>query len=443
MSTAIPTAMVAQFEAVCLGLSMEAQRWVDAPLAQLETALLAAIRKLLPQLLETLVRATQRSLSPARERQQWRCPRCGRAVRIQSWRQREVLTTCGLLRYERPWCSCQGCRHGFSPTDASLGIATYQRLSAGLAAQVTAVGATTSFAQAADLLEQLTGMRVSAETVRSTTESSGAALEVAQQAVIREVAERREAPAPLDPAPGQLVVETDGVMVRYRSTDWHEVKIALAGGYVEGKLLAKSYTAARAAPELFGPRLLAEAARRGALDIVAWEGSPLQRRLAVLRTVVVLGDGARWIWNLAAEHFSERVEIVDWYHASQHLSEVAKAVYGDGARAQQQADRWRTALSERGAAPVRRALAAVRAPTPEAMLVLRRERGYFRTNAARMAYPAFRAAGYPIGSGAIESSARHVVQQRLKRAGCRWSEAGAQSILNVCCQRASHQPAAA
>ncbi len=65
------------------------------------------------------------------------------------------------------------------------------------------------------------------------------------------------------------------------------------------------------------------------------------------------------------------------------------------------------------------------------------ERGYFQTNRARMAYPAFRAAGYPIGSGAVESSAKHVIQQRMKRAGCRWSERGGQALAVLCAHHAT------
>ena len=87
----------------------------------------------------------------------------------------------------------------------------------------------------------------------------------------------------------------------------------------------------------FGPQLLAEAARRGALEVVGWEHAPgdgpVDLRvpaLAVLREVVVLGDGAAWIWNLAAEHVGQRTEIVDWYHASEHLWTLGKALFGAG-----------------------------------------------------------------------------------------------------------------
>jgi len=235
----------------------------------------------------------------------------------------------------------------------------------------------------------------------------------------------------------------DGVMVPYRD-GWHEMKIGLVGGQVDGKLTAVSYVAQRASPGQFGPRLLAEAARRGALEVVGWEGSPLQPRLAVLPKVAVLGDGAPWIWNLAAEHFGKRVEIVDFYHASEHVWTVANGLHGQGsAPAKVWAETRVHELREQGAASVQAALAAAHAPTAEAQEVLRRERGYFRTNAARMEYPAFRAAGLPIGSGAVESSARHLAQQRLKRAGARWLDAGAQNVMNVRCRLVSHKAAAA
>ena len=95
------------------------------------------------------------------------------------------------------------------------------------------------------------------------------------------------------------------------------------------------------------------------------------------------------------------------------------------------------ALWEQGVAPLQAALAVAQATTPEAQEVLRREQGYFRTNAARMAYPRYRAAGLPCGSGAVEAAARHLVQQRLKLAGARWSEQGAQYVMNVRCARKS------
>jgi hypothetical protein len=417
------------------------QREVDAPLAILEQEVLAAVQAVLPALLGAVVRLSQRSLWSSDPSRQWPCPTCGARCGVQSWRKRTLTTVCGRLTFERPWCHCRPCGRGFSPTDQTLGLAARGRLSAGLRAWLVAEGADSSFASAAARVKRLTQIKVSTETVRQRTEAAGAAIEVEQEQAATQVQQTRESAAPVAPAPGALVVEVDGVMVPYR-TGWHELKIGLVGGQVQGKLTAVSYVAQRAGPDQFGPRLLAEAARRGALEVVSWEGSPLQRRLAVLRQVVVLADGAVWIWHLAAEHFGERVEIVDFYHASEHLWAVAKALYEEttaAAWAKTQVD----TLREQGVVPVQAALAAAQAPTPEAQEVLRRERGYFRTNAARMDYPAFRAAGLPIGSGAVESSAGHLAQQRLKLSGARWSATGAQYVMNVRCQLASAKSQAA
>jgi hypothetical protein len=288
------------------------------------------------------------------------------------------------------------------------------------------------FAEAQEWLERLTGLHVAKETVRQQTVQQGTRLEQAQQAASRAVERARASPLPVDAAPGQLLVETDGVMVLYRETGWHEVKIGLVAGWQDGELTAPSYVAAREGAAAFGDRLLAEAARRGALEVVRWAGGRTGAGLAILRDVLVLGDGARWIWTLAVEHFSERRELVDFYHASEHLWSVARTLYGEGTP---QAQAWGTArcheLRHQGVAPVRAALRQARAATPEGRRLLRRERGYFRTNAARMDYPRAKAAGLPIGSGAVESLARHLVQLRLKRPGARWSPAGAQALLTL------------
>jgi len=157
-------------------------------------------------------------------------------------------------------------------------------------------------------------------------------------------------------------VETDGAMVRSRTpaaadpatgrprytTSWHEVKLGVVGGgdpaAGSGRVVAKSYRAARESSEAFGLRLVAEAARRGALTIVGGAGPRIGRGLAILREVVVLGDGIAWIWALADTHFGRRIEIVDFSHAREHLWPVAHARFGEGAP---EAKAWAT--TQRGA----------------------------------------------------------------------------------------------
>lgn len=416
----------------------------EGSLAQLEGAVLEAVRQALPELLTEVVLQATGSIGLAAGGIKSACPECGERLGPQSWRRRRVLTTCGRISFERPWYVCPRCRLGWSPTDEGLGLESRARLSAGLLEWLVHLGASsTSFAEAADSLGRLTGLEVSGETVRQRTEERGGELEQAEGEASARVLETQEAAEAVEAVRGTMVIETDGVMVRYLD-GWHEVKVGLVVGYLDGKLSGVSYVAARQSAEEFGPRLLSEAARRGALEVVSWKGPLGAPGLATLTEVVMLADGAVWIWNLAAEHFGRRIEIVDFYHASQHLWGVARTLYGEGTDlARAWADRHIARLLKEGAGPVIEAVRQEKAPSEEAAATLRREAAYLRTNAARMDYPSFTSQGLPIGSGAVESSARHLVQSRLKRPGARWSNPGAQAILALRCRIASTRPLAA
>jgi hypothetical protein len=396
-----------------------------------------AVQAALPGLLGAVVQRATPDLDPAIAAVRRRCPHCDHLVPLQEERGRTIRTTCGLVTFTRPWYHCARCQRGFSPVDAALAVPPYARISPALEGWLVRLTVATPPREAAAILTELTGLVVHPDSLREHTTAVGEALAAAEDVAITQVQATREAADRLDPAPGTLVVETDGAMVRYRD-GWHEVKIGVVGGSVDGELTSASYIAAREPAEQFGPRLLAEATRRGALDVLRWEGGVRERGLAVLRPVHVVGDGAPWIWNLAAEHFGERTEAVDFYHAAEHVWAVARAVYGpDSEEARVGATVCIRAMRTAGAEPVRAALAALQPETAEAAAVVRTERGYFTTNAVRMDYPALVARGLPIGSGAVESSAAHVVQHRMKRPGQRWSERGARAMLALRARSAS------
>jgi hypothetical protein len=437
-------------EQVRVGLQEWAQTHREASLAEHEQGVQTLWRRLAGPLLAAVVTEALGLEQPHQGRLRAACPDCGRRRKRHSWRQRELLSVWGPLRLCRPYYYCRSCRVGWCPADRQVDLAPYQELSEGLQGWLTLLGTLLPFRAAARVLEELSGVGVGKETVRTCTELAGQRLVDAATAAAQQVEASQEAAEPLERADGDLVVETDGVMVRYLD-DWHEVRLALVAGCRVGpepELLAASYVARRCSAAAFGPHLIAEAARRGALEIVGWEQPPetdarvrLGPALARLRPVIVLGDGARWIWSVAAEHFGQRVEIVDWYHATEHLWTLAKALWGVGtADTSAWVERAKTLLWEQGAPALLAELHSLRASTTVAAQDLTRERGYFATNAARMAYPTFRAQGLPVGSGAVESAAKHVVQQRLKRAGMRWSEAGGQALLALCARSASQRP---
>lgn len=440
MSQSLPTAIVSQLTALGSTLAATAAQHRGGTLAELEAAVRRAVQAALGGLLGAVLDLATPDLDSAIASVQRRCPRGDRLVGMLEQRDRTVRTTCGVLAFARPWYHCAPCQHGFSPADAALALPPVVRLSPAVEAWLVRLAATAPPREGAALLTELTGLVVHHDTLREHATVVGAALAAADAAAIAQVQATREAAEPVEPAPGALVVETDGAMVRYQN-GWHEVKIGVVGGTTGEALTAPSYVVARESAEQFGPRLLAEAARRGALEVVRWEGPPSRPGLAVLRPVHVVGDGAAWIWNLAADHFGARTEVVDFSHAAEHIWTVARAVYGaDTDEARVGATVGIRAMRAGGSTPVRAALAALPPQTGEAAAVVRRERGYFASNAARMDDPAVAAQGLPIGSGAVESSAKHVVQHRMKRPGQRWSEHGARAMLTLRGRLASGRP---
>jgi hypothetical protein len=372
------------------------------------------------------------------------CPGCGQRCLGQSWRPRQVHTTVGRVRWTRPWYHCRTCHQGWAPFDQTLGVAAHAKVSAALTDWLVRLGPITAYREAAALLATLTGQVVPPETVRQHTVRVGSALADAETAAVAQVAATREPAEPVEPVAGTLTVEADGASVCYRD-GWHEVKLGAVGGAdAAGRLTGPSYLAVRADATTFGGYLLAEAARRGALTVQGWTGGRLGRGLAVLPEVAVLGDGAPWIWAVAAEHFGTRVEILDFYHASQHVWAAAQALHPTDELARRAWARARLhELRHMGPTGFRAALAAAHAPTPEAATELQRQRAYFRTHQARLDYPRLAARGLPIGSGAVEGAARHLIKARLKRPGARWSPAGARAVMTLRARLLSHRPLAA
>ena len=157
------------------------------------------------------------------------------------------------------------------------------------------------------------------------------------------------------------------------------------------------------------------------------------------RQLVVLGDGAAWIWNLAGELFPQATQIVDLYHAREHVHELANlaARLLAGHR-----DEWLAArLAELDAGDIPALLTACCALRFTGSLARERDKalGYFETNAHRMRYKHFRALGMFVGSGTVEAGCKHVIGQRLKLSGMRWNVPGATGIATLRCQEASNR----
>lgn len=442
MTRPIPEQIVAAVTALAESLATWCEEGRDGRLEQHEAAVVERVRQVLPQLLAAVVEVATSGLAPRVRTSPSACPGCGRKARPHQERTRQVLTQCGAVTIERPWYTCGSCHHGWSVVETTLGVGSYQRASAGLLGWLVRLGATTDYREAGDLLDELTGLAVGAETIRRECIRVGTAIRTAEAAAIQQTQRTRDAAEPLDPAPGLLVLEADGAMIPFID-GWHEVKIGMVAGWDGERLVAPSYVAAREPATAFGPRLATEAARRGALQVERWEGSVTRRSLAILRPALILADGATWIWNLADEYVDQRIEVSDYYHAAEHLAKVAAACCPDPTEAAAWLDARKGELLTLGPRPVLAAFDRLTPPTPQAAEVRRVERAYFASRVDRMDYPSLLLDGLPIGSGAIESSADHVVQRRMKRAGMRWSDAGGDAMLALRARLRSRRPLAA
>ena len=212
----------------------------------------------------------------------------------------------------------------------------------------------------------------------------------------------------------------DGVRILGTDGAGREVKVGVVVPVQETtageRREAASYAAGLEPAAAFGQRLALEAHRRGI------EGAG---------AIAVLGDGAEWIWHLAAEHFPTAPQIVDWFHASERVWDLGRARFGDGT---EQTAAWVAAqlarLLQGEAATLAAEWRALVCTGPTAA-VRDAQVTYFTNQAPRMAYHRYRAAGWDIGSGMVESACKHLSGAREKGAGMRWSERGAHSVAAV------------
>jgi hypothetical protein len=415
---------------------------LQSDLAEIERQGQQLSREVLGRLVERVAAAQEAA------RAEGVCPACGgRLWREHRARERSLQGLVGDYRLARATYRCAGCGRSCVPLDAQLGLGPGV-LSPGLARVVCRESLVQPFAQAVESVAEAVGVPVSAEVARRTTEALGAVAEAEVQAAMARVAQGQEAgPAGASvqapPTSGVLAVEVDGLFV-HCDDGWHELKgltVAPLGPAVEvdadthRERLAwgrASYGAGSEEAQDFWGRVYVEACRRGL-------GTP------AVRSVVVIADAAEWIWHSVRAFLGlpgvEVVEIIALYHAYEYLWSVGQAVFATEAEVAAWVEPLKTALYEQGPAPLQTALQAlalqvgvepdVPPPADEspAASAVRRALAYVTTHAARLDYPAFVARRLPIGSGAVESAGKSVIQARTKGAGMRWSGAGVQQVV--------------
>lgn len=317
---------------------------------------------------------------------------------------------------------------GFSPLDEELQLLP-GRLSPWLEECLVRLGAWMPFEQAARMLEGFTGVRVSEYTARQHSEAAGAA-QVARQT---EEVERLEREAPAEPAgPVQQLLSADGAFVPLVGREWAEVKTV-----VIGEVEAPRWEAKQQEWEVYTGNLsyfsrLADAERFSRLALVETQ----RRGVGTAAQVGAVQDGADWLQGFVDYHRPDAVRILDFPHAAGYVSQIGQVEFG--ADSPEQAAWLKGQLHElkqRGPEEVLRGLHEVVGRHPEAE-ALPKALAYLEKRREQLDYPTFQAQGWPIGSGAVESGNKLVVEARLKGAGMHWARERVDPMLalrNIVC----------
>ncbi len=363
----------------------------------------------------------------------------GHEAEFREYRTKHVTTVLSEMGINRAYYYCSSCHRGILPKDKDLDI-EHTSFSPGVRRMMARVGAKESFEDGRRDLDELAGVLVTAREVGRVAEALGAQ--------VHTVADRERVQVmagtliPLVPSVPILYIAMDGtgVPVVPAETAGRQGKRTAIAKTREAKLGAvftqatvdaeglpmrdeasTTYVGCIETAEEFGPRLYAEAVKRG---------------LHRAKKVIVLGDGAAWIRGSTEEHFSHATQMVDLFHALEYLWDVGKLVYGPtGPALPRWFQRQKAELKTGDVNKVMATLKRLKPRTPSTREAIDKTLGYFETNTNRMQYATWIEQGLFVGSGVIEAGCKMIVGQRLKQSGMRWTVKGANAIIALrCCQ---------
>jgi hypothetical protein len=338
-------------------------------------------------------------------------------------RKLSLQSVVGQVSVETDYGQDPGTKQWLCPQRQIWGLSAHQKITPLLAEKVCfTVTATGSYSEAAAVAEKW-GSAVDDSTLHALVQKVGARIEeqtIEQLQCLPQEIRPQSRPSELG------VLMLDGWMVRHRGegwgkrstkkprVEWHEMKMGLYYPHEQsaqkghrGLLAAKVIVAGQQSPCEIGARL-------------HWQG--LRAGLGRAKELMVLADGAGWIWNLKEQRWRQAHELLDFYHASQHLWDLGKALLGEAHAAKWVEPRLHRLRHGRHKQVVGD-IAALVPPQGETGLIIKREQGYFAQQQHRINYKAAADKGWPIGSGAIESACRQK-QMRFKRCGQFWTRSG-------------------
>ena len=430
----------------------------EGELKQLEEQVVKSSQAIGRKLMEGVLNSRLHERRPVARRK----GRCGHVQRLVGERRKELITLVGPVSFVRAYYQClhgaegqeeQVCRHAEAPADVLWGV-DKQRTTPGVQGHISYLSARLTFEESAQTMcrtvpigmsgrQALNLMRPVAEGLAAQEDHQVSLVQAQAKQAQSQPCAQRQAQKEVE----RLYIELDGVFARMRRGSvpmekeeqqrkgdvYREIKAGAVFRAERGP--KRSELAAGVYVDTPAPDSMRYVARRTAKGGFAWLLYHLAKQcgLEQAQQVVVLGDGAPWIWNQAAEHFAGAVQIVDLSHAKEHVWDVAHAVFGRGTAA---ATAWAThacSLLEQGQSEALvcaiQALPSIPPEPGQARSIPERAVDYFTTNAGRMRYPDFRAQGMHIGSGIAEAACKTIVSTRAKRSGMRWTPEGIDALL--------------
>jgi hypothetical protein len=371
---------------------------------------------------------------------------CGGQARFKGMRAKPLVTVLGRAEVLRAYYWCSACQQGQFPDDPVLDIED-TGFSPGVRRMLALVGSEcSSFERGREQMDILAAVEVTTKAVERVTESIGADIAHREQEAMRQ-ALQLHLPLAVGQSIPVMYVEMDGtgVPVVPKETEGRagkrddgkahtrEVKLGCVftqtATDAEGRPVrdegSTTYTGAIETASEFAARIYTEADRRG------W--SRAQKK-------VVIGDGADWIWNIRQEQFPDALEIVDLYHARQHLWDLGGKLHPHDEAAKR---RWvmthQHLIDDGKIEQLAAKLRTLIGKHPQLAESIRTEVNYFHSNAVRMRYPEFRRQGLFVGSGVIEAGCKTIIGGRLKRSGMFWTVRGANAVTALRCCRHSRK----
>lgn len=355
---------------------------------------------------------------------------CSKQMKYLFKRGGTILSVFGRVHYRRRYCVCEQCHTGVSPLDRQMGIEAGQ-VTVGLAELLALAGVEVSFEEGTRLLERFLLFRVSDNTLRKETERFGELQKEEEAEWIKNSQDEewlQQRQRQMGKQSGRLYGSLDGVMAPLVG-EWRELK-NIVWYRVEP---VRSYQKRRRHARRVGEQQHLQAQdityhcdiqTPEQLSSLFW-ASACQRKADLYEELVFVCDGAVWIWKLIEKHFPHAVQIVDWYHACEYLPPIAEAAFGgDTEQYRIWLEKARSLLWEGRIADLILACQQLNS-IALARQAIHQAVTYFSNNRKRMDYARFRQKGYFIGSGTVESGGKQISGLRLKRAGARWTEAGA------------------